>query len=485
MRRILGILGTPIDDLDSAQAIQRLVEFVDSGRFHQVATANTDFLVKALHDPELAHILRQADLVVPDGMPVVLASKLLGAPLKERVTGADLVPALASEAARRGWRIYMLGAKPEVAAAAKTKMERDIPGVQIVGCFSPPLASIVEMENAGILSDIEEKAPHILLVAFGNPKQEKWIYMHRHHLKVPVCIGIGGTFDFISGNIARAPQWVQTIGMEWLYRLCQEPKRLWKRYTQDFWHFGRYFALQWWTGRPIGGQKARIATSSIGNVEVISILGALTDELNDTFQRCADSALNEGNTVVLDFADCKRVDVAAMGTLINLPKRAAHVGKDVLLVRPNQSVLRALKHASILSLYSVQTSMAEAMSLASGRPFAMNMTENARSVVITLMGRADINGATQLDTHLHSVKADTQVVMDTRDVDYVDSAMLAVLRRQADRLGAGGGRLELVLGNALRNKMVLENLMTRFHIIDNFDSEPIGSAQAEPARRVA
>src|SRR5262249_32677262 len=154
--------------------------------------------------------------------------------LRERVAGSDLVPKLAGIAARQGYRVFMLGGREDVAKKAKEQLEQDHPGLQIVGCVSPPIASIVEMDNEAIIGQIEAAKPDILLVAFGNPKQKKWIHMHRNRLAVPVCVGVGATFDFIAGEFTRAPVWVQRTGMEWFHRLCQDPGRLTKRYAMDF-----------------------------------------------------------------------------------------------------------------------------------------------------------------------------------------------------------------------------------------------------------
>src|SRR5579871_1024313 len=243
MRQTIGILGIPIDNLDTEATLDRLDQFIQERRFHQVATANVDFLINAMHDRELRQILCNADLVTPDGMPVVWASNLLGSPLPERVTGADLVPKMAALAARKGYRIYMLGARPEVAQRARARLIQDNPTLQIVGCSSPNVSPLLAMDNDTLLNDICEAEPDILLVAFGNPKQEKWIHLHRDRLRnIPVCMGVGGTFDFLAGQTSRAPAWMQRFGMEWLYRLGQEPKRLWRRYCNDLIYFMRFFA---------------------------------------------------------------------------------------------------------------------------------------------------------------------------------------------------------------------------------------------------
>ena len=250
MRTLVQILHTPIDRLDTQGVLARIEAFICERGFHQVATANTDYLVNALRDPELRAILCAAHLVTPDGMPVVWASKLLGQPLPERVTGADLAPQLAALAAREGYGLYLLGAQPEVNAKACERLRADYPSLRIVGRAAPPDLPLETMDTEALLADIERACPDILLVAFGNPKQEKWIYRNRARLQqVPVCIGVGGTFDFLAGRTRRAPLWMQQRGLEWLYRLCQEPRRLLKRYNRDFWLFGYHLLRQRLTQR--------------------------------------------------------------------------------------------------------------------------------------------------------------------------------------------------------------------------------------------
>lgn len=362
MRKTVGILGIPIDDLDMEEVLERIDEFVRSRRFHQVATANTDFLINALADRELQTILRNADLVVPDGMPLVLASRWLRAGLRERVTGADLIPCLAARAAQKGYRLFMLGGMPEVAARAKERLETENPGLRIVGCVSPPFAPIVEMDNEALLAQIEKAKPDILLVAFGNPKQEKWIYMHRDRLHVPVCIGVGGTFDFIAGATVRAPIWVQRAGLEWLHRLVHNPRRLWKRYLTDILQFSRFIAYQVWVmRRGDSGSMPRLAVARAGECTVVSVRGPLGKRLLDEFQCVADRALNEGAHLILDLQAATMVDSAIVGTLVNLSKRAAYVNCEVRLVGLNGGVRRALRACHMEDLYTVYPTLADAL----------------------------------------------------------------------------------------------------------------------------
>jgi len=273
MHKQIIILGVPIDDLNMDQALDRLDEFIEVGRkedrSHHVATINADFAVKARTDPELRRILLEIDMATADGMPLVWGARLLGMQLEGRVTGADLVPALAERASQKGHTLYFLGAGPGVAAKAAEILQARYPGVKIVGIVSPPKSSILQMDPK-IIEDIREKKPDVLLVAFGNPKQEKWISLYRQELSVPVMIGVGGTFDFIAGRTKRAPEWMQKTGLEWVFRLVQEPKRLWKRYVTDMRVFTKVFVQQWWLMRQGQAQGQAPISSTIVEDAVIT-----------------------------------------------------------------------------------------------------------------------------------------------------------------------------------------------------------------------
>src|ERR1700760_151028 len=229
----VAILGVPFHSVTIEEAIGFIEEKVDEGGFHQIATANVDFLMNSMQDKELQKILFSCDLIVPDGMPVLWAAKLLGASLKERVCGVDLVPQLAKLCVRRHFSMFLLGASEKVSARAEENLKQRFPGLRIAGGYSPPVQPLEMMNHQEILDRIAAAKPDILLVAFGNPKQEKWLAMHRDQLNVPVCIGVGGSLDCVAGAVPRAPQWMRSSGLEWLYRVAQEPRRLLHRYVHD------------------------------------------------------------------------------------------------------------------------------------------------------------------------------------------------------------------------------------------------------------
>lgn len=229
----LVVLGIPFHDVTFAQATSWCVRRMRSGRPGYVATANLDFVMQSRRDPELQRILLEADLVVADGAPLVWLSGLFGPKLRERVTGSDLTPMLAEACRDQGLGVFALGAAPGVAKKAMAVLEGRYPGLRVAGWHSPPQADLLEMDHADILKRISAAGPDLLLVAFGAPKQEKWINMHFREWNVPLAMGIGGTLDFLAGEQRRAPRWVQRLGMEWCWRMLTNPRRLLGRYASN------------------------------------------------------------------------------------------------------------------------------------------------------------------------------------------------------------------------------------------------------------
>jgi len=231
--RRVDVMGVPIDAVDMSSALVRLREAIRGGRLFQVSTINLDFLVRAQTDPNIRRIFQSSDLNLADGAPVVWLGRLLGAVIPERVAGADLVPALVREAAEMGGRVFLLGGEDGVAEIAATRLRQLYPGLVIAGTYEPPRAAVDDLDNRAILERIREAGPDVLLVALGHPKQELWIDLHRAELPAMVVVGVGCVLDLIAGKTQRAPAWMQRYGLEWAYRLAQEPRRLVGRYITD------------------------------------------------------------------------------------------------------------------------------------------------------------------------------------------------------------------------------------------------------------
>lgn len=223
----IEILNIPVDLVTMSEAVERLDDFVRLGGFHSVFTPNPEIIMLAQDDKQMEEILQKADLVVPDGIGVVIASKILKGPdLPERVPGFDLIQNTMKQAADKGYRYYFLGGKPGVAEEASRKMSEKYPGIEIVGWRD---GYFKEEDTTDIIQDINDSRANILLVCLGAPKQEKWIEQYRDELPyIRIAIGAGGSLDGMAGIVPRAPEIFQKIGLEWFYRLMKQPSR-WKR----------------------------------------------------------------------------------------------------------------------------------------------------------------------------------------------------------------------------------------------------------------
>lgn len=230
------LVGVPIDNLTMAQCLDALGELVDDGRAHgrghQVATVNVDFLVNAIENQELHELLQSTSLNLADGLPLVWGAQLGGLPLHERVAGADLVPLLAAESERRGWHVHFFGSAPGVVERALDLLRERHPNAKLSGESGPMLSDPTNVDEA-VLDSIAGHDADILCVALGNPKQEWFISSNLERLGCPVAIGIGGSLDMLVGDRRRAPEWAQRVGLEWVFRAIQEPKRLGPRYAHD------------------------------------------------------------------------------------------------------------------------------------------------------------------------------------------------------------------------------------------------------------
>ncbi len=221
----LHILGVRVDDVDEAEALQLIEGYVESGTAHQVVTINPEFIIAAQQDAHFMAILNGASLALPDGIGVLWAARFLGRPLKGRVTGVDTTRRIAVLAAQRGYRLFLLGAAPGVAERTAARLRADYPALAVAGTHagSPALE-----EEDEIVARIQATRPHVLFVAYGAPHQDRWIDRNLERLGVPVAMGVGGSFDFISGVAKRAPRWMRAWGLEWLHRLLCQPWR-WRR----------------------------------------------------------------------------------------------------------------------------------------------------------------------------------------------------------------------------------------------------------------
>jgi N-acetylglucosaminyldiphosphoundecaprenol N-acetyl-beta-D-mannosaminyltransferase len=232
-RRQLRIGRVWIDSLTFDQAIDAIDDLVTAGQGGAVFTPNVDHIVQVEHNFALRAAYEHVSLSVVDGQPLLWVSRLLGSPLPEKISGSDLMVPLARRAAERKWRVYLLGGGPGVAEIAGRELQKQF-DVDVVGTDAPFVTPDGEaVEGPAVIERIKRAAPHLLFVAFGAPKQELFLHRSRAVIRPAVGIGVGAGFDFVAGRLRRAPRWISKSGLEWLFRLAQEPRRLATRYLVD------------------------------------------------------------------------------------------------------------------------------------------------------------------------------------------------------------------------------------------------------------
>ena len=222
MRKLVNIAGINIDNITMEQAVERVYDFITSGQNHSIYTPNAEIMMEGITSKELKEILNTSDMLVADGAGVVLASKILGTSVGEKVSGFDLAKNLLVASSKRPIMFFLFGGKPGIPERAHANIICDYPGAEIVGTRNGYFSQEDESE---IINQINNSGAHVLFVCLGAPKQEQWIHRHKEQLKVKVCMGLGGTIDILAENVKLAPDFFRNNGLEWLYRLYKEPRR--------------------------------------------------------------------------------------------------------------------------------------------------------------------------------------------------------------------------------------------------------------------
>ncbi|MCB1195788.1 WecB/TagA/CpsF family glycosyltransferase, partial [bacterium] len=355
------ILGMCIDNVTLQECADRIFEIIESYSQHKTAsyaaTVNVDFLVNThscllnrTRRPELLESLRSAGLITADGMPLIWISWMLGCPLKERVTGADLIPVLAEQAAKRNKKMYFLGGRPGSGTATAQLLEEKYPGFSVSGV---QLAT-VEVEGRELSNSIEhdcvfidsinQSDVDILLLSLGNPRQEVWFHRNRDELNVPVSIGIGGTFEVLAGAVSRAPKWMQNWGMEWIFRILQEPKRLWKRYLIGFfkitafafplvfyYSWRRIMYLMYLKKTSHQYIKYRFPATQKKGVSVLKFSACIDHDILPLLKK-TEEEITRISVLILDFKEAMLVSPTGMGYLIQLMRKMRSASVSVCML---------------------------------------------------------------------------------------------------------------------------------------------------------
>jgi N-acetylglucosaminyldiphosphoundecaprenol N-acetyl-beta-D-mannosaminyltransferase len=251
------LLGLRLDNLSLDAAVTCIIDFLRAGVRGYIVTPNVDHVLRSRREQPFREAYRQATLCLADGMPLVWASRLLGQPLAGRVAGADLVPALCQAAARAGHTVFFLGGQGDVAARAAERLATAIAGLLVAGTYAPPDRFGDEAESTDAAVEAVNRArPVVLFVGLGSPKQELWVHQNWDRLACAVAVCCGAAIDYAARVRPRAPAWMQRAGLEWLWRLAHEPRRLWRRYLVEDVAFLGIFLKEWW--------RLRVRKPSIG-----------------------------------------------------------------------------------------------------------------------------------------------------------------------------------------------------------------------------
>ncbi len=240
------LFGVPVDNLSLAETLDRVEVLVRSRRPHRHVAMNVDKLVKVHRDPTLRRIVEGCDIINVDGQPLVWASRAMGAPIKERVAGIDLMEALVARSAARGWKVFFLGGEAAAVTSVVQYYQTVHPALRVAGWRDGYWDRARETD---VVQDVRHAGPDILFVALGSPEKEHFIERHLRELAVPFVMGVGGAFDVVAGLTRRAPQLLRRLGLEWFWRFLQEPRRMWKRYFIDDIQFIELLARELWSAK--------------------------------------------------------------------------------------------------------------------------------------------------------------------------------------------------------------------------------------------
>ena len=406
----IAILGVPFDSVNLAEILALAGEMIVSGRPHYATTVGVDFLVQSLEDVELRRILFDAHLVVAEEKAVVRAAKILGNPLPENVTVPNLIPQLLTLAEQKNWRVFLLGVDDAVAGQIRARH----PKLQLVGAYAPPEKLLLEMDHADILHRLRGAKPDILLVAFGSPKQEKWINMNYREAGVPFVLGAGIAFDFLTG--VGKPQ---KHGAKKLLKFTGAVLRQWLR-------------LRSRKSPPVTG-PAEVVPDPFGNL-VIHAPKQLGAAEAQTYRAEWLRAVESGH-IMFDLSATEATDSTGIGLLIRLRKRARELGHQFFLVAPRPSLAAALRLMKLDEFFTVQASVAGAHILLESLARSPVVTSGLQAAELQIRWSGEVTAlnSVELGVHTESELSQTSsgmaVVIDLSRVTFVDSTGIGLMLR--------------------------------------------------------
>lgn len=437
----LVIFGVPFHNVTFEEAADWMVAHVRDGRPVNVATVNLDFITQAWRDPEVQRLLIDADLVLADGFPVVKLAPFFGPPLKERVTGSDLTPMMAERSAREGLRIYGLGSAHGVAKKAMEILKARHPDLKVAGTYAPPFASLLEMDHRAILRRLDQARPDILFVALGEPKQDKFISMHVRGWNVPVSIGVGGSLDFIAGEQKRAPVWLQKLHLEWFWRMCLDPKRLFTRYLSNI-CFLVSASRKMWRIHHMPDRAVSFDPLEKSEQEELKSLGALVEPFHAleseeaASQFLAHRGASVSQSVIFDLHSIPWLNSLELGALLEMNKCYRAKGKRIILYAPRPKVRRLLETCRLIDYFDTATRMKELVGLlqnlvehrTGGMDYKEGLLTLGLPIELTVGTLPDFEQQTEfIHRELKGQGILKAVLVDAAQLDFIDSSGLGFL----------------------------------------------------------
>ncbi len=461
-RDCFSSLGIPVDNLSLEDTVEQVIRMakIRDDRPRLVSTLNVDFLVNSLgtrfttaRHPELLNVLRNSDLVTADGFPIVWLSRIMGRPLQQRVCGSDMVPLLAAKAACEGLSLFLLGGGEGAAKAAAEKLVAQYPGLGIAGTSAPcihtegpELANCI-VDDEAITQQINASGADILLVGLGNPKQELWFNRNRDRLQVPVSIGVGGTFEFITGAVQRAPAWVQRLNMEWAYRISQDPRRLWYRYAKGMTKFGLLSAPLFYSRaaelvafagrnppRPDSVRWRSVWSARDQSLAVLRLPALVTREYLIALVESILVELAYTTLRLLDFSAVRKVEMAGHQTLLSLAELQQREDCNLKLLGITERLRRDMAASRVLEV--LHTGEGDTLLTLGHTGSANNGRFSCRSYVlddaalICLGGKVtgrDLGDLGFIECLMHTAR-DRDCIIDLRNVSLLESSAIATLR---------------------------------------------------------
>jgi N-acetylglucosaminyldiphosphoundecaprenol N-acetyl-beta-D-mannosaminyltransferase len=328
-RDIYIVLGAPIDCTDMTTIMQRIDAAAQHNTPFFISTVNINFLVASQTDPDFKESLYRSDICTVDGMPVVWIARLLGIPVKERTAGTDLFEAMKrGRAPARALKVFLFGGNEGAAAAAGERLNAERTGLTCVGSYYPGFGTIDEMSTDAVIKTINASGAEMLLVALGAAKGQPWLLRNHARLRIPVRAHLGAVINVQAGTVSRAPKWMQKTGLEWLWRIKEEPQ-LWRRYSHDASVLLRLLLtrilplviLTRWQDFRAGRQDVMVTRSEDDKTVTLTINGAATARTIDVPLAHVRYAADSGKDVVINFSETRHVDARFLGLLLMLDKK--------------------------------------------------------------------------------------------------------------------------------------------------------------------